>query len=318
MAFDDILDRTDAGATIPREVAQVITGDIAQQSTVLALGTRVPTTTRDSRIPVLTQAPEAYWLTSETGEGSLKQTSKAKWSQEALVAEELAVIVPIPDNVIADSGFDLWGALRPLFARACARAIDLAVIWGVNKPASWTSPHLVASAVMAGQQVFEDINDGVKSLLQAAQLVGEAGYSPTGAVLRHGYQYKLATQRTDALTANPIGAASPFPQMIAGLPIRPDPVVWYDTDEHALVGDWRKVLIGMRQDLRVEFFNTGVLTDQAGNITVNLLQQDMTAARVTMRVGYHLAYTVTNTADTPSLADSPFAIVTSTSGYSYS
>jgi hypothetical protein len=62
----------------------------------------------------------------------------------------------------------------------------------------------------------------------------------------------------------------------------------------------------MREDLRFEIFNTGVLTDDDGNVTINLLQQDTSAMRVVMRLGYHLAQPV-NAANE---VNTPLAVVT--------
>lgn len=303
MPYNDLIDRGDAGADVPREVAQLITGDIARMSAAMTLGRRVPTTTRDSRIPVLVDAPEAFWVAGDNG---LKQTSKADFARQAIVAEELAVIVPIPDNVVADSDFDLWAAIEPLLARAAARKIDAAVIFGTDAPASW--PDSLAEEAAAATQTVGETTDPVVDLLGAAEILGTAGYSPTAAVVRHGWEFAAASNRADSFVANPVGANSPLPLSIAGLGIFTRPVYFDDAGYQAIVADWSTVLIGLRQDLRVEFFNSGVVTDNLGAIVFNLLQQDMTVARMTMRVGYLLAKTVTNLADdTPGV---PVAAVT--------
>ena len=65
------------------------------------------------------------------------QSSKATFESTPLIAEEIAVILAIPDSVLADSTFDLWSGLSPLVARAFARRLDRAVIFGQEKPATW-------------------------------------------------------------------------------------------------------------------------------------------------------------------------------------
>lgn len=305
MPFSDLIERGDTGADLPREVARLIVGDIARQSTALALGTRVPTTTRDSRIPVLTEAPEAFWVQGDTG---MKQTSKAAWTPQALVAEELAVLVPVPDNVVADSSFNVWGALRPLLSRAAARKLDAAVIFGTDAPTSWPDS-IVAEATAAGH-VVTATSDPAADVLAAAEKVGTAGYSPTAAQVRHGWEFAAAATRTDALTANPVGAG-PTPLILAGMPIWTRPV-YFESGYQAVVADWGSVLIGVREDIRIEVFRTGVITDETGEIVLNLLQQDSSVLRMVMRVGYRLAKTVTNLADdTPGV---PAAVVADTGG----
>jgi HK97 family phage major capsid protein len=93
MPYTDIIDRVGAAGDVPREIAEVITGDIETRSAVFALGRRVPTTTRDSRIPVLSAVPDAYFVMGDSG---LKQTSAATFDATPLVAEEIAVILMIP------------------------------------------------------------------------------------------------------------------------------------------------------------------------------------------------------------------------------
>lgn len=290
--YNALVDRTDAAADLPREIAEQIVGAIAKESTALSLGHQVPTTTRDSRIPVLTSAPDAYWISSDTG---MKQTSAAVWSNESLIAEEIATIVPIPDSVIADSEFALWDALRPLLARAMARRLDKAVLFGIEKPSTW-GLSMAESAIAAGNIAATTAGpaDPVGDLLAAAELVGDDGYPPNGAVVRPGWQFKAARLRTYAFSANPIGADQPFPLSVAGLGISTDPVFWDRTAAEAIVADWSNVLIGLRSDIKVEIFNSGVISDDTGKVVMNLMQQDTSAMRATMRVGFLLANPITN------------------------
>lgn len=290
--YTALVDRTDAAADLPREITEQIVGAIVKESTALSLGHQVPTTTRDSRIPVLTSAPDAYWISGDAG---MKQTSGAVWTNEVLFAEEIATIVPIPDAVIADSEFALWDALRPLMARAMARRLDKAVLFGIDKPSSW-GLSMAESAVATGNIAATTTGpaDPVGDMLAAAEMVGDDGYPPTGAVVRPGWQYKAARLRTYAFSANPIGADQPFPLSVAGLGIATDPVFWDRTTAECLVADWSNVLIGLRTDIQVEIFNSGVISDDTGKIVLNLMQQDTSAMRATMRVGYLLANPVTN------------------------
>ncbi len=54
--FTDILGRTDAAAELPEQLAEDLVLGTIRSSTALALGQQVPTTVRDSRIPVLTES----------------------------------------------------------------------------------------------------------------------------------------------------------------------------------------------------------------------------------------------------------------------
>lgn len=267
----DIIDRTGAAGEIPDKVAEQIVGAVQTESVAMSLGRKVPTTTKDSRIPVLTGIPEANWLASDTGR---KTVTSATWENEALIAEELACIVVVPDAVLEDSEWDIWAAVRPLVARAFARRIDRAVLFGESAPASFGTG-LVARATAAGQ-IVEASTDAAADLLGAAEQVALTEHVANGAVVRQGWQFSAARQRTHDLVANPLD--STFPMSLVGMGIRTNPVYWNAQAATAIVADWDSVLIGARKDLTFEVFNTGVLQNDDNTIAVNLLQEDSSAS----------------------------------------
>jgi hypothetical protein len=59
---------------------------------------------------------------------------------------------------------------------------------------------------------------------------------------------------------------------------------WDSSQADAIVGDWNNVLVGMRQDVSIQSFNTGVISDSSGVVQANLLQMNATAVRLVMRV----------------------------------
>ncbi|MGB8022284.1 MAG: hypothetical protein WCF04_13725, partial [Candidatus Nanopelagicales bacterium] len=113
---------------------------------------------------------------------------------------------------------------------------------------------------------------------------------PSAAVVRPGFQFRMARARADAVTVNP---GAPFPLTVAGLGLYVDPPYFETTLTDAILADWSKVLVGIRSDLKVQIFDTGVISDADGVVVSNLLQQGMSALRMTMRLGYLLAKPVT-------------------------
>jgi hypothetical protein len=61
----------------------------------------------------------------------------------------------------------------------------------------------------------------------------------------------------------------------------------------ALAGDFSQAIIGTRQDLEFQVFDTGVIQNESGEITMNLMQQDAVNLRVTARFGFAVANSVT-------------------------
>ena len=53
-------------------------------------------------------------------------------------------------------------------------------------------------------------------------------------------------------------------------------------------GDWNQLVYAIRQDMTVTRSNQAVITDTSGKVIQNLYQQDMTALRFVMRLGWQL------------------------------
>src|SRR5699024_9514856 len=129
--FDGQITRSDADALIPRETFDEIQQGIQQQSAVLQLGRRLPNmSTGTQRIAVLSALPIAYFnnASADPNDTSYKNTTEVAWEGKTLNAEEIAVIVPIPENVLADTNYNIWDEIRPLLVERIGTAIDGAIL----------------------------------------------------------------------------------------------------------------------------------------------------------------------------------------------
>ena len=114
MALDaKMISRTDADALIPVEYSREIIQNIPQRSRLLPLMRRLPNmSSKQYKIPVLSALPVAQFVNGEpngtTNTAGQKTTTQAEWEGLTLTAEELAVIVPIPESVLDDADYDIW------------------------------------------------------------------------------------------------------------------------------------------------------------------------------------------------------------------
>src|SRR3954447_13807268 len=115
MPYNNLVSRTSAQALIPEVVSNDILGGLANQSAALQMFRQVRMSTNQTRMPVVSALPTAYFVTGDTG---LKQTTEAAWANKFLNVEEIAAIVPIPEAVFDDAGFDVWGNVRSLLENA--------------------------------------------------------------------------------------------------------------------------------------------------------------------------------------------------------
>lgn len=285
------LTRTDAGALIPEDAAREIIKGATEQSTVLRLGRQRPNMTRaQQRIPVLQTFPKAYFVNGDTG---LKRTTNAAWGNVYLNVEEIAVIVPVPENVIADTDYDLVTELMPDIQAAFGEAIDAAVVFDVDKPASWPTA-ILPGAVAAGHTITHgsgaDIYDEILGENGVFAKVEEDGYGVTGSIAAVKMQSMLRGLRDSA--GNPLflqSMQSTAPFTLYGTPIYfPQNGSFDEAEALQISGDWSQLVYAFRQDITMKLATESVITDAAGNVLLNLFQQDSVAYRFVMRLAFAL------------------------------
>ena len=299
----------DAGsdALVPEPYVAEVIQEMPKSSAVLSLARRILMSAKTSRQPVLSALPEAYFVTGDTG---LKQTSSADWANLTLTAEEIAVIIAIPEAYLDDAAVPVWSQVRPLVAEAFGRRLDRTILFNESRPATWGEA-VVNHAIAAGNQVVEGSGeDFAEEIATAAQQVEEDGGSVSGFVAKPGSRWRLIRMRgTDGqpIYAPPAGAQ---PATLYGEPL---PEVknggWFPTVASVIAGDWSKAILGVRQDMTFKVFTEGVISDDSGNVVLNLMQQDSVALRVTARFAWQIANPI-NPVNTNSATRSYFSVVT--------
>lgn len=286
MPYDDVITTTEAGALIPEEVSNAMLDRVNTQSAVLSMFRRIPVARRQVRFPVLSALPLAYWVNGDTG---LKQTTKVAWANKFLNIEEIATIVPIPENVASDMTVDVWGQVRSSVEEAIARTLDEAVFFGVNAPSTFPT-NVSAAAAAAGNTNAEGalaaaggINDDIDETIGLLEV---DGFDPTGIVASTGLRGKARRAR-DADGNRLMGWASNYAEY-DGLPVAYPMRGLWPSGTRALMGAWDEFVVGVRQDISYKLLDQAVITDNTGQIVFNLPQQDMVALRVTARFGWQV------------------------------
>ena len=310
MATNNVITRSNADALIPLEIANEIIKEVPSASKLLPLMRRLPNMTAKQRVlPVQSALPNAYFLNGDMG---LKQTTKAEWAKLMLTAEELAVIIPIPEAVLDDSSFDIWGEIKPQIVEALGIAIDQAVLFGTNKPASWPTS-IYDGAVAKGNTVAVGTGlDVASDIIGKNGLIAKVendGYVVNGFIADGSFAPELRDLRDKNNRPIYIPALnSEYRDTIVGREIVYDNSGMFDYTKALMVaGDFRKAVYAIRQDVTYKVLDQAVIQDASGNIVFNLAQQDMIALRVVMRLGVQIANPVTRRAGTNGY---PFAVLT--------
>lgn len=270
--------RAEVATLIAEEYSNTLLGAAKEASTALSAFPTVNMGTKTTHMPVLATLPVADWV-SET---VAKPTSEVTWQDATLVAEEIAVIIPIHENVLDDASVSLLEEIAGLGGQAIGLKLDQAILFGTNKPASWTSAALLPAAVAAGQTIANvdgnaNLNDLYGAITQAAGKLADVGYNPETLLTSVALRYRLANLR------NADGNLAFANESFAGFNTSFNRNgAWAASSAEALVVDPSRVRIGVRQDIQVKFL------DQATVGTINLAERDMVAVRLKARYAYVL------------------------------
>ena len=275
------IDKTNVEALIDTQVANEIFEGVVRESKALSMFRRLPNMTSDkTKLRVLDSLPIAYFVDESTNNGR-KNLTKMAWDKKYINAAELAVIVPIKENVLNDTSIDIWSEVKPRIVEAFGKKIDNAIFNGTDKPADWRAG-LIPSIVTAGAEVTEG-NNLYSDNNDVMTKVEESGYNVTGLLGGVGLKGKFR-MLTDT-TGQPIKGTE-----IDSLPKAfLDNGAWDKTKSVLIAGDFSQAVYAIRQDVTYKVLTEAVIQDPSnGDILYNLAQDDMVALRVVMRLGWEI------------------------------
>ena len=310
-AGEDIT-RENADSLIPiQESKEIIQGAI-EASAVLSMGRRLPNmTSKQYKMPVLDMLPVAYFVNGDTG---TKKLTKMAWDKKFIVAEEIAVIVPVSDAVLDDAEYDIWAEVKPRLVEAFGKVIDGAIFFNQNKPASWRNG-IVPTAVAAGNVVTlgtgTDLYDDLLGEGGTISKVEEDGFFVNGHIADISMRAKFRNLRDG--NGRPLFSTdmhTPTNFTLDGSTIKfPRNGAWDKSAALMVSGDFSQLVYAIRQDITFKIFDTGVIQDPStGEIIFNLLQNDMKALRAVMRLGWEIPNPI-NQLNTDKETRCPFSVL---------
>lgn len=267
-------------------VAEIIQG-VTKQSAALRMFRPLQNMTSNTmRMRVLDALPMAYWVNESTDNGR-KQVTNAAWANKYIVPAEIAVIVPIKEDVLDDASIDIWGEIRPRLVEAIGKKIDQAIFVGVDKPSAWRAD-LLSSISQAGAYVSQGSGTLYSAINDAMAKVEESGYNPTGIV--GGVDVKGKFRMMLDTSGQPIKGTE-----IDELPkAYIDNGAWDKTKAQMIIGDFTQAVYSIRQDITYKVLDQAIIQNPSdGEIMYNLAQEDMVALRVVMRLGWEIPNPIT-------------------------
>lgn len=243
-----------------------------------------------------------------------KPVSGMLWDNRTMTIEEIAVLVPVHEDVVNDArdgGFNLDADVQTACAEAIACRLDEAVLFGAapQRPLTW-GPALAPAAVAAGNVVTGGVLPDLAADFNAAfSLVEEDRFRPDRVLSSVAIEGALRGLRDD--NGQPLYAPSirdgVAVDTIWGRQIATDEFGIWDDTYIALVGASRFCHIGIREDISVQVSNQVTYTDPATGVLVSAFERDEVVLRFKFRVGFLTAFSARK--GRPANAF-PFAVIT--------
>lgn len=255
---------------IPTGQVEDVIGSIGQASVVLRLAHVVSMPQGVMSIPVVSVAPQADFVER----GGRKPLATIDWSAERLVPEEIAAVTFIPDAYVNDVGFPIWESCRDELGKAIAAVLDAALLFGTGAPASYPANGVAGTGApqITGTDALDALSQGMSAIEGDGLLPNGIASSPA-----IGGAMRTAWQNVAALPSDTPG------QTLWGVPVAVS-AAWDATKGDAIVGDWSKLVVGIREDVTFDTSQDGILLDDAGAIQVSAFQDDVTLIRVHCRI----------------------------------
>lgn len=307
----NIIDRTGAESLIPVQESNEIIQGIIIQSAVLQRGRKLPNmTSKQYKMPVLDMLPIAYFVNGDSGQ---KKTTKMAWDKKFIIAEEIAVIVPIPEAVLDDSEYDIWAETKPRIIEAFGKKIDGAILFGDDKPASWradvvTTANTAKSVVTLG--AGDNLYDKIMGEEGSIALIENSGYFVNDHMADISMRAKLRGLKNangDPLFKSDMQSGTTY--SLDGSPMNFPNNGSFDKSKALMIsGDFSQLVYSIRQDITFKLFTEGVVQNTDGSIAYNLMQNDMVALRAVMRLGWEIPNPI-NSIQKDKTKRCPFAVL---------
>jgi len=257
--------------SVPVEIAKDVIKNVISQASILRVCKHEPMTSDTKTLPQLTDSGSASWVK----EGEMIGTTTPKFTYPQLKACKLAVIVPVTNEKNNDSIINVMDSIKQAMADAFAKAIDEAMIFGVNSPFDTN----LISAIGNQKIVATDKLDC--DLSNAMGLVEDNKYNCSNILMGTSQKKVLRTLSNDSKYKGAITLTNAYDTPIEFVRN------FDDAKSLAITGDFSKAIIGTRDGIDYRVLDQATIT--SGDDTINLAQRDMIAIKATMRMAFLVA-----------------------------
>lgn len=244
------------------------------------------------RVTSLGSTLSVYWI----DEGEKKKSSQPSFSIVTLALKKLAVIVPMTEEAVEDSGVDLTGLVAQLIREAFDKEIDLQFFMGDGTV--WTGifndTAIPAVKLDANEDIGELRPEDIIALAEAVPVGVNGRYLMHRTVLAKVRTLRQNADGTGEYIYNPLGndnfgTLNGYPvELLEAAPTAASGVDAAGNNKPIMMfGDFKRgVAYGEKSDIRFKLLDQATITDVDDETVINLAEQDMVALRAVQRVGF--------------------------------
>jgi HK97 family phage major capsid protein len=275
------------GVFVPPELSREIFGLIYANACVDGLARHIPMKRLEMLFRTVEQGTEAYWV----GAQCVKPKTSMEFGMQEIRARKMAVIVPFEDQLLEDADTDIVGLVKDDLAKRFVLKKDASFLgYDITTP----FPDSISGNVPAANIVPLGMEgpDLAGDVSYAISLIESYGLDPTGMITHPRIKHELRNLRDDnnqPIFETDMSICNPRDRYcLWGYPICFSAQVADQTSPNGyeiLIADFDKVIIGDRTGMQYTFSKDATLT--SGSLdNINLFEQDMTAIRAVLRVGF--------------------------------
>lgn len=261
--------------SVPNEIAKEVIKNVIEQASILKICKREEMKTDTKTLPRLTDSGSASWV----AEGEAINTSLPKFEYPKLKACKLAVIVPVTREKMNDTIIDVMKEIQQAMSDAFAKAIDEAMIFGINSP---FESNLVSAI---GSQKINATNSLDNDISNAMGLVEDNKHNCTNVMVGISQKKVLRALANDSKYKGSITLENAYDTPIEYVRN------WDNTKALTITGDFSKAIVGTREDMQYEILKEATIESGTGETKeiINLAQRDMIAIKATIRLAFLVA-----------------------------
>lgn len=319
------ISRANALALMAEDRAGEIFSGAEVKSAALQTFTHLPMYKKDKIIPFVNVLP-TNGSAFVTGDAGITPQLNMDWATREMTAEVIKGIVPIAEDVLDDTDFQIWANVRPKIEEYVAFHLDQAVYSGVGAPASWPIDGLAGVAIAAGNTLSYATYAASGTLATGFDL-GGAFNELLGIVEDDGFEAnvvysKKTIKRSLRNLRDTVGDPIYSSELKSGTGV---PGIW-DTDLHfltngtlasthrAIAADRNMAILGLRSDMQWRVLDQATLTSTVTvsgtpvrQVSASFGEQGMVGLEFKMRIGFTYMDPTTIEGGTGA---SPFALMT--------